>query len=333
MLFHSDRLAVHRIVRRALVLATLLTLSGCDWFYQSTFPSYVPLLENQVRVSDRLPYDPAAQYRVECYDEGSTEYVFLLGDGPEIGKVLVIYDSSLNEQYHTKISNSATEFELDDPIVTNDAGEVFVGLLEFGPGLSGPTTMASNDIRDQRETLFDPTPPSLVSLSANGSAVSGRFTPASNRPDSGNMNFFPPPTFDPAGSNFDRMDMGYSILTGIAGMAAFDDAIGMVAGFIGSTALVEIDHVADGSTISTNTGGYSFYIDVYPEEIYIARDGVVVKREDSNGALTFYDVFGAKGDTMRSGRAEHRFAFSIAGEHFYLLEPERGTLAKARTWW
>lgn len=324
----SRRLRQHvaPIVAKALIAGAALILSaltGCNLFYQSPFPGYVPLIQNQVDISDRFPYDPAAEYRMELVNGGEGDYIVVIAAGPELGERLAIYDGNLKERFYRKDSPAADEFDRDSPVIIDTTPNLYVGLLSFGPGLAGPGTIALNAL-DSTETLFEP----------GGNYLSFETD------DTDTLDVESAANIDAAGGpiGLDVIGVGPSFQIVATTSSFADDIVGIVT-FDGSSSTVygTIESAA-GFTVpfplSTSPGFFFFPVEAFNiRELSITADGVIVEDEEDGPILRFYDLAGNEGESLSLREHESRYAFSATGKHFYLLRSEDEKLVKADTWW
>jgi hypothetical protein len=309
----------------AAVAAFVLALAGCNWFYQSNFPSYVPLIQNQVKVSDRFPYDPAGEFRVEVMNGGTGDYVIIFSAGPSIGERLAIYDENLDEKFFRDGGTAPVGFSFNAPAVIDDSGNLYVGLLAFGPGLAQLPDLTLNALSSP-ETLYETTV-TFRSFQANG----GNFLDMETTNDIETAGG--PIALDVTGlgiENFERVDAAYDFEADVAGVVAFDSSGFAIHGVVQSATGISMS-----SPLSGMTGYFTFPVfDSYAQEISITADGVVIEHEEDGKLLAFYDFAGNRGDSVDiSSRGDTAYAFSAAGTHFYLLLADEGKLIKANTWW
>ncbi len=309
----------------AIVLIFFVGLSGCNFFYHSAFPGYVPLIQNQVDISNRFPYDPAAEYRVEVVNGGAGDYVIILAAGPALGERLAIYDADLKEQFYRKDTVSADEFGRDSPVIINALGDLFVGRLQFGPGLSAPSIIPGTVTLSGENNVFI-APTDYISVS---------------RSDLDEVNFkTATPTIDTAPAD-NLVDVGllgdlqavtasYSPAIDYFGFAAFDRNSRQIVVWVRPLTgwafpAVDIASEPQAGVFPTSVS------DV--QRMKVMAQGVVIEQEEDGLILRFYDLFGNEGDSLSLSHGDARYAFSAAGTHFYLLRSEEEKLVKADTWW
>ena len=312
--------------RLVLGLTLSLMLSGCNWFYQSTFPSYVPLIQNQVDVSDRFPSDPAGEFRVEIMNGGFGDHVVILAAGPNLGERLAIYDGDLKEQFYRKDSATADEFDRGSPVVIDNVPNLYVGNLAFGPGLSGPTL--TGNLLTSEATLYASLAPTYYSFGTDGTNT---LTWVQANPiDNPILGGTPPDVTTDPGAEVNRVATAMDIEADVAGIVGYDVLNNVVAGMVTSST-----GFAPPVTLATASGGFQFSVDDgFVDRLSVTADGVVVEQEEDDRLLVFYDLDGKRGDSLDvSPRGDSAYAFSAAGSHFYLLNAEQGKLIRAKTWW
>jgi len=316
-----------RAVVVAAVVAFALALGGCDWFYQSTFPSYVPLIQNQVDVSDRFPYDPAGEFRVEVMNGGTGDYIVVFSAGPQLGERVAIYDENLEEEFFRDGGTAPVGFSFNSPTVADNLGKLYVGNLAFtiAPDFSGPTPVTN--VLNSKESIYQPGGPNYVSMNptfsdnvdyafaspidASGGVALGQITGV-------------------VGPTFERIDSATDFQANVVGVVAFDNTNGTVAGLVETLAGFSLPN-----PWTSSTGGFNFSVETTNVRILqVTADGVVLEKEEGDQRLVFYDLAGNEGDSLDiSSRGDTAYDFSAAGTHFYLLLADEGKLIKANTWW
>lgn len=317
-----------RLARIAVVILAAATLSSCWLVWASTFPEFTSLIETQLRLDDYIAADRSAEYRVACYDDGTTEYVFLLVRGSSVGERLLIFDEQLALVHAVTDTPAEDRFAVGAPIATTPGGEVYVGLLAFPPGLGTPATLTANNLEFEH-TLYDSLVDELIAVATSGSQLDFITVPSTPDavavPDTMAINL--------AGGDYPTVRTAYSLRAGIAALATADTTNGVVAGFRGPVDTIRSQNISTGSELISNPGGYTFPVTVPIGTVHPVPDGVVVEYEDDGVYLVYHDFQGTQGPELYHDRTDVRPAFSMAGDHFYVLDRERNTLMKVRTWW
>ncbi len=312
----------------AAILLLSGALTGCNIFYQSPFPGYVPLIQNQVDVSDRFPYDPGAEYRVEVVNGGTGDYVVILAAGPALGERLAIYDADLKEQFYRKDSADADEFDRESPVIIDAVPNLYVGQLAFGPGISGPVPLAGPNVLNTSTNLFVP-PTDYTDVEIPGadqiSVIGETIIDGGGAPITVNVNvgLLGDIENNPLGVSYDlQVDF-----FGIAGYDSVSRQIFVWTGALSAWAAPVVD-------ILSEPGGRAFPVEGEDiKTLSITADGVILEEEEGDRILRFYDLFGNEGDSLSLSHGDADYAFSAAGTHFYLLRSEDEKLVKADTWW
>jgi hypothetical protein len=311
----------------------VLLLSSCSLLTQSPFPPWIGLVQRQADVSGEMGYDPVGDYSVHVVDDGTDEYVFVIGDIPGKEKKVAVYDSNLRLRFSlTEPFSSGLFYGYSRP-VADENGNVYLELLAFGPGLSRKADLASTYL-NEFVNVTDGSVPSFVIYVLNGGAT---LQYQGFSPTPGNLGGGAPgsPPFDTAPeASYQSAYAATSHISNTVAFAAYDETNATIAGFLSAPSNFVNTNLLTPEVISS-TGGFKFAIDVYANEISAATDAIIVRADRPEGEMLIaFDPSGAElGTVSIDTKNRPHFAMSLAHSHFYLFEPETEVIRRLRTWW
>jgi len=318
------------VLKYTVALAIYATfLSTCSLVTQSPFATWIGLVQRQAEISDKIEYDAMGQYRVHVVDDGTSEYVFVVAAIPGKEKSVAVYDTELNSVFALTEPFSSSLFHGDSRPVADENGNVYLGLLAFGPGMSRRTDLASTNVGTLAH-VTDGTSPSFVVYSLNGSSLTYWPVPLNPSGVPGSPTNKP---LDTSGANYQQPLTATSHISDTVAFIAHDEANSSIGGFFSTPSTFVNTNLLTAEVI-TSPGGFKFSIDMYPDEIWVAEDAIIVRENRPDSAvLIAYDVTGAQLGTLNLNISRERFAMSMANSHFYVFDPENTMLRRLSTWW
>ena len=314
--------------RVLLVLPAVALLAGCGYLLDGPFPEYVTRMVSQEDISGVIPYAPGAHYEIRVVNSPAGDTVWVYGESAEFAERFALFDDDLELLLGPREEAAGEDKFFSDSLLMFDAaGAFYVGKLVYSLGFA-PQTDAT---WGWQLGYYDP-----------GSA---RYTfPYVTGQDTINRDEWTGPTTNVgpiAGGTISGIVYTYGGFEALS----HDMQGGQVALY--AWPFYPFDHLVQGvvgAEASFVSGLFNpmtsdtraFTIDVGTRDFdrpQFAGSGTVIRFRDDE-KMVFYDLKGDEVETYWArDHGDIRYAYSPGGEYWYILDPERGTLTKARTWW